>query len=41
MKINTSAPQFTLKNSQNEKVSLNEILSEGNHVILVFLRHLG
>jgi peroxiredoxin len=41
MKINTSAPQFTLKNNENEQVSLNQILSEGNHVLLVFLRHLG
>jgi peroxiredoxin len=41
MKINTSAPEFTLKNSQNETVSLREVLNNGNHVLLVFLRHLG
>ena len=41
MKINTSAPAFTLKNSHNEPVTLSEILNDGNHVLLVFLRHLG
>ena len=41
MKINTSAPEFTMKNSHNEPVSLSEILTGGSHVLLVFLRHLG
>ena len=41
MKINTLAPEFTLKNSRNELVSLDQLLNEGNHVVLVFLRHLG
>jgi len=41
MKTNTSAPPFELKNSHNEPVSLSEILADGNHVLLVFLRHLG
>ncbi len=41
MKVNTSAPGFILKNSQGETISLNAILDEGQHVLLVFLRHLG
>ena len=41
MKVNTSAPGFILKNSHDEEVSLSAILGEGQHVLLVFLRHLG
>jgi peroxiredoxin len=41
MKNNTSAPEFTLKNSHNETVALKSVLDEGNNVLLVFIRHLG
>ena len=42
-KINNgqAAPDFTLSIVDGDELSLNEILSEGKHVLLVFLRHLG
>lgn len=41
MKVNSPAPKFILKNSQDDPISLSEILDGGQHVLLVFLRHLG
>jgi len=35
------APLFTLPNVAGEPFSLGEALHSGNHVLLVFLRHLG
>jgi len=41
MKLNSKAPEFTLTNSEGRSVSLSGIMAEGQHVLLVFLRHLG
>lgn len=41
LKLNTPAPNFTLQTVDGEQVALNEVLKNGNHVLLVFLRHLG
>lgn len=41
MKLNTPAPNFALQTVDGEQITLNEVLKNGNHVLLVFLRHLG
>lgn len=41
LKTNSTAPDFTLKNIEGEQITLSEVLKTGNHVLLVFLRHLG
>lgn len=35
------APDFQLQSIEGEQISLGETLKSGNHVLLVFLRHLG
>lgn len=35
------APDFSLPNVNGQIVSLNGILAEKQHILLVFLRHLG
>lgn len=35
------APLFTLPTAQGETLALNDVLTGGNHALLVFLRHLG
>lgn len=35
------APNFTLTSTSGEQINLNEVLKNGNHALLVFLRHLG
>ena len=35
------APDFTLSTIHGEPVSLQEILDDEQHVLLIFLRHLG
>jgi len=35
------APTFTLSSASGEQISLSEVLKNGNHALLVFLRHLG
>ena len=35
------APDFTLPSSDGQLISLNEVLTGGHNVLLVFLRHLG
>ncbi len=41
MKLNIPAPNFVLQTVDGEQITLNEVLKNGNHVLLVFLRHLG
>ena len=41
LKSNTIAPNFTLSSVDGEQITLNEVLKNGDHVLLVFLRHLG
>jgi peroxiredoxin len=41
LKTNSSAPDFTLQTIEGEQITLREVLKNGNHVLLVFLRHLG
>lgn len=41
MKINTKAPVFNLINTKGQPISLEDIMAQGQHVLLVFLRHLG
>ncbi len=41
MKPNSPAPTFTLASTSGEQISLGEVLQNDNHVLLVFLRHLG
>jgi len=41
MKTNSLAPNFTLQSVEGEQINLGEVLKNGNHVLLVFLRHLG
>ncbi len=41
MEINAPSPVFELENTRGEYVSLSKVLQNGNHVLLVFLRHLG
>ena len=41
MKINSKAPEFAGENNHGQLISLGEILDQGQHVLLVFLRHLG
>lgn len=40
-KTNTKAPDFSLTTVEGKAISLNDILSGGQNVLLVFLRHLG
>jgi len=40
LKLNTSAPEFTLLTVEGEQITLSEVLKNGN-ALLVFLRHLG
>jgi peroxiredoxin len=37
----TRAPNFILYSTEGEQVALSEVLEKGEHVLLVFLRHLG
>ncbi len=37
----TRAPDFILYSTEGEQVTLSEVLEKGEHVLLVFLRHLG
>ncbi len=41
LKPNSFAPDFTLQTVEGEQITLSEVLKNGNHVLLVFLRHLG
>lgn len=41
MKLNASAPNFQLTDTNGKIVSLHEVLSESKAVLLIFLRHLG
>lgn len=41
MKKYTQAPDFILYSTEGEQVTLSEVLEKGEHVLLVFLRHLG
>ncbi|GAB4463462.1 MAG: hypothetical protein Kow0070_24020 [Anaerolineales bacterium] len=41
LKPNTPAPNFTLTSAEGEQITLGEVLKNGNHALLVFLRHLG
>lgn len=36
-----SAPNFTLQTVEGQQITLGEVLKNGDHVLLVFLRHLG
>jgi len=38
---NDIAPDFSLPNTDGEIFSLQSILGDGHHVLLIFLRHLG
>ena len=35
------APEFTLRDLEGRRVGMGELLQDGQHVLLVFLRHLG
>ncbi len=37
----TRAPNFILNSTEGEQVALSKVLEKGEHVLLVFLRHLG
>ena len=41
MKAGQLAPDFTLSTVEGRLVSLADLRMPGNHVLLVFLRHLG
>jgi len=41
LKTNSPAPNFSLTTVEGEQIALNEVLKNGQHVLLVFLRHLG
>lgn len=41
MREGTKAPDFTLRQVDGPPVTLGEILGEGSHVLLIFLRYLG
>jgi peroxiredoxin len=41
LKLNAPAPNFTLQTVEGETITLSQVLENGNHVLLVFLRHLG
>jgi hypothetical protein len=41
MKPNSPAPTFNLTSVSGEQISIGEVLKNGNHALLVFLRHLG
>lgn len=36
-----TAPNFTLASASGDQITLREVLNNGNHALLVFLRHLG
>lgn len=39
--VGQPAPDFALKNLRGESVALRDVLQNGQHALLVFLRHLG
>ncbi len=41
VKENTKAADFSLPNVNNSVITLSELISKDQHVLLVFLRHLG
>ena len=41
LRTNDPAPQFSLVDVEGQPVSLQSLLAQGNHLLLVFLRHLG
>ncbi len=41
LKPNTKAPDFTLTTVEGKQITLSEVLTSGQNVLLVFLRHLG
>jgi peroxiredoxin len=41
LKVNEPAPDFTLLTEEGNPIKLSEVLNSGQHVLLVFLRHLG
>ena len=41
LNLQSPAPDFTLLSMEGEQITLSEVLKNGNHVLLVFLRHLG
>jgi len=41
LKVGNNAPNFNLCTVDGSSVSLHETLRSGQHVLLVFLRHLG
>lgn len=41
MKQNDPAPDFSLQSAEGNQISLSQVLKNGEHVLLVFLRHLG
>jgi peroxiredoxin len=40
-KVGDLAPQFALPNVEGQIISLDRLLAEKQHILLVFLRHLG
>jgi peroxiredoxin len=41
LQVGMKAPDFSLEAVSGRRVRLEEILAEGDHVLLIFLRHLG
>ena len=41
LKLHSPAPNFSLPSTEGETVTLSEVMKNGHHVLLVFLRHLG
>jgi hypothetical protein len=41
LRVGTEAPDFSLESVAGRMMRLEEILAEGDHVLLIFLRHLG
>jgi peroxiredoxin len=41
LRTNDPAPQFSLFDVEGQPVSLESLQTQGNHILLVFLRHLG
>ena len=39
--VGQRAPDFRIQSIEGEQITLGEVLRSGNHVLLVFLRHLG
>ena len=41
LRTNDPAPQFSLVTVEGQPISLQSLLAQNNHILLVFLRHLG